>query len=327
MIKELAPIILFVYNRPDHTRQTVEALQKNEFAKESVLYVFSDGPKENATQEQLEKIQEVRKYIHSINGFKSIHIEESENNKGLANSIIFGVTKIVNEYGRVIVLEDDIVTHPFFLNYMNDCLNAYQLKTEIFMIGGFGRNLRFPKGYKRDVYMVHRSNSWGWATWKDRWAKADWDVSDFSKMSNDSVEIAKFNRGGTDMFPMLKMQMDGEINSWAIRWDYCLYKNDAYCVNPVVTFCENVGFDGSGVHCGELARPIVAPMYSKSHYDFEIVPDIKPNMRIEKEFHYFQSSGGLHNPTFYQTAKNRIYRKISQGVRLWNKIFDAFRKS
>ena len=121
-----APIILFVYNRPEHTKKTVETLKQNEHARESELFVFADGPKEETIEEQLSKIHQVREYISTIDGFRNVHIETSNHNRGLANSVIYGVTKIVNQYGRVIVLEDDIVTSTQFLKYMNQSLDTYE---------------------------------------------------------------------------------------------------------------------------------------------------------------------------------------------------------
>ena len=286
MTKELAPIILFVYNRPDHTRQTVEALQKNEFAEDSVLYVFSDGPKENATQEQLEKIQEVRKYIHSINGFKSIHIEESENNKGLANSVIYGVSKVIKQYGSVIVLEDDLITHPKFLSFMNDGLVAYEKDMRIFNVGGTNYNIKPPKSYKDSVYIVHRSESCGWGTWKDRWDNIDWNIEDYNSFCKDRKAIRLFNRGGDDMFRILQLQMKGEVDSWAIRWDYHMYKNNAYCVRPWRSCVSNIGFDGTGIHSGTMdVSDYNSNFVTSKDFLYSFPNGIKPNRKVEKIFH------------------------------------------
>ena len=264
----LAPIILFAYNRPNHTRQTINALQQNDLAGDSDLFVFCDGPKKTASEEQKRNINSVRQIVHDIKGFKSITIEESSQNKGLANSVIAGVTKILDKYGKVIVVEDDIITHPFFLRYMNDCLNIYQDRKDVFMIGGFNYNIRIPKDYKEDVYIVHRSCTWGWATWKDRWNKADWCVRDYQTMCNDKKAQMIFNRGGLDMFPMLQAQMEGKIDSWGIRWDYCMYKNDGGCIHPVKSLCHNCGFDGSGIHCDSLSDKYTAPLYEISFFIF-----------------------------------------------------------
>lgn len=309
MKNNLAPVILFVYNRLDHTRQTVEALQKNELAAESTLYVFADGAKEDATDEQREKVQDVRNYIHSITGFKEIIIVEAPKNKGLANSVITGVTKVINKHGKVIVVEDDIVTHPFFLRFMNDCLDVYEKRHDIFMIGGFGRNIKFPLFHKNDVYLVHRSNSWGWSTWKDRWMKADWNVGDYDTMCTDIIAQEKFNRGGFDMFSLLKAQMEGRIDSWAIRWDYCMYKNNAFCVNPVKTFIRNQGLDGSGIHCGRFSTEITAPLYNKKAYSIILPPNIEANKKIEKELQYYLAHWA-HLPTLFEKVKSAFFLAV-----------------
>ena len=283
----IAPIILFVYNRLEHTEKTVEALLKNEFASDSVLYIFADGIKPNASPEQERKIRAVRDYIHSICGFKKVVIEESKYNRGLANSVIYGVSKIINEFGRVIVVEDDIVTHPFFLRFMNDCLNTYSLRKDVFMIGGFSVNIRFPWWYRKDIYATYRSCSWGWATWKDRWNQADWSVADFRSFSCNPQKIAQFNRGGDDMFPMLKAQMDGKIDSWAIRWDYCMTSHNAICIRPVKSLCVNYGMDGSGVHCGYVENVLNNELYSSEEYNFHFISAIKPSRVISKRFKRF----------------------------------------
>lgn len=314
----LAPIILFVYNRLWHTRQTVEALQKNELVTESELYVFCDGPKESATDEQREKVHEVQEYVQSITGFKKLHIKVQESNMGLANSVINGVTEVVEKYGKVIVVEDDIVTHPFFLRFMNDCLNVYEDRLDIFMIGGYNPNIKFPSKYKDDLYVVHRSCSWGWATWRNRWILADWNVSDYYLMCENQSLQNRFNRGGGDMFPMLKAQMDGKIDSWAIRWDYSMYKHDALCVRPVKSLCSNCGLDGSGVHCGFLPDNYTAPLYASNDYKFHFNKNVTINSKIAKEFAYYQQHGGKHLPdhVLWLSIKQRCYFiRVKLGLR------------
>ena len=305
----LAPIILFVYNRPEHTRKTVEALQKNELASESILYVFADGAKPNATQEQLAKINEVREYIESINGFKKVHIEISEKNKGLANSVIAGVTKIIEEYGRVIVVEDDIVTHPFFLRFMNDCLDTYEKRQDIYMIGGYNQNFTFPWWYKKDVYLTWRSCSWGWATWKNRWDNADWEVKGYEEMLNDKSLQQLFNRGGDDNFPMLKCQMEGKCDSWCIRWDYCMFKNNAFCVAPRKTLVNNCGIDGTGVHCGEFPPNYTAPYPSNKNYYFVLEENIKFYPEINERLKSFLRQ----DPTKFR-ALLRFVKRIIKNI-------------
>lgn len=307
----LAPIVLFVYNRPWHTRQTVEALQKNELAKESVLYVFADGPKSGVTEEQLNNIKETREYVRQITGFKEIHIEEAEKNKGLANSIISGISKVINQYGKVIVVEDDLVTHKYFLRFINDALSVYEDDMRLFMVTGCNYNVRIPRCYRKDVYLAHRSGSTGWGTWKNRWDLADWDVSDFDTLKSNPSEIVKFNRGGDDMMRMLQAQMDGKIDSWAIRWDYCMYKNDAYCIRPVETLVNNIGFDGTGVHSGKMnIDGLMAPTYSHSKYRIKFKKRIKANPKVEKAFWDFNSGNWKEEVPLAKRVKRKIKRVL-----------------
>lgn len=306
-MKNLSPIILFVYNRPWHTQQTVEALQKNELASESVLYVFADGPKPDATEEQLNNIRETREYVRQITGFKEIYIEEAEKNKGLANSIIGGVTKVINQYGKVIVVEDDLVTHRFFLRFVNDALDVYKDDLRLFMVTGCNYNVKIPRLYKKKVYIAHRSGSHGWGTWKDRWDLADWEVKGYNALNGDLDEVKRFNRGGEDMMPMLQAQMEGKIDSWAIRWDYCMYKNDAYCIRPIETFVYNIGFDGSGVHCGTMSMDgFVAPFYHDTKYKIRLKKNIQPNSKVEEAFWNFNSGNWTEEVPFAKRIKRRI---------------------
>ena len=300
----LAPIILFVYNRPEHTKKTVDALKKNEFASESVLYVFSDGAKEEATEEQKNKIREIRNYIHTITGFKELIIEEAPKNKGLANSVIYGVTKVINTHGKAIVVEDDIVTHPFFLRFMNECLDKYEDRRDIFMIGGYNMAFEFPWWYWKDIYVVHRSCSWGWATWKSCWDLADWSVSDYSIMCQDINLQNKFNRGGNDMFPMLTAQMNGKIDSWAIRWDYSLYKHDAVCIRPVRTLVTNNGLDGTGIHCKQTDDKTAKP-YNKLTYEIKLYKRLKVYTSIEQAFKntFYPAQPHPHPPFSYKIRR------------------------
>jgi hypothetical protein len=274
---KLSPIVLFVYNRPWHTRKTVEALQKNELAKDSLLYIFSDGPKK---EEDISKIKEIRDYIKTIKGFKEVKIFESGKNKGLANSVISGVTKIINKHGEVIVLEDDLITSPIFLVYMNKLLNKYKEEKKIYSITGYNfpeKVMRIPKDYRFDVYFNPRAASWSWATWKDRWEKVDWEVKDFENFKKKKDLQKKFNIGGEDMSQMLIHQMEGKIDSWAIRWCYHHFKNKAFCVYPIKSYIDNIGLDGSGIHCG------VNYEYQNVNLSDKLDPEIPPWIELNEE--------------------------------------------
>jgi len=244
---DLAPIVLFVYNRPDHTRQTVEALQKNVLAVGSELFIYSDAAKnENAEQ----KVNEVREYIKSIDGFKKITIIEREKNWGLANSIIDGVTKIVNEYGKIIVLEDDLVTSPYFLKFMNEALEFYKDEEKVMSISGYTYPFKMPKNYKEDVFLFYRSSSWGWATWKHEWSNVDFSITKKHEIFHNKQMQKSFNKGGNDLFAMLKMQMEGKINSWAIRFALSHSLQNKFGLFSIKSLAQNIGHDDSGTHCG-----------------------------------------------------------------------------
>lgn len=281
----LAPIVLFVYNRPRHTQQTVEALRKNDLATESDLFIFADGPKVNATEEQKEKIRQVREYIHKINGFKSVTIFEKETNCGLANSVVYGVTKVIDQKGKVIVLEDDIITHRFFLRFMNEALNFYEHDDRIYNIGAYIENIGIPKDYNKDIFASYRCETWGWATWKDCWAKYNHEFDHFEILKTRKVkDVSKFNRGGDDLFLMLEALERGQIDSWALRWQHCMFLNNALCVRPVINLVANIGCDGTGIHSGDRGqegfKEMSSPMYNKNYYDFRMVKNIEIDTEI-----------------------------------------------
>ncbi len=174
----LAPIVLFVYNRPWHAEQTLKALMLNELANESELFIYCDGPKPNALEKELNKIIEVRQVIRKKKWCKEVAIIESDINLGLANSILKGVTEVVNKYGKIIVLEDDIVVTDDFLFFVNNSLYYFEKKKEVFHINGFNNesNLQYLLD---DYYFLNFMSCWGWATWRDRWSQLNLDFSYF----------------------------------------------------------------------------------------------------------------------------------------------------
>lgn len=242
---KLAPVVIFTFNRLEHTKKTIEELKINILAEETEIFIFSDGPR---TEEENKKVELVRQYIRNIDGFKSVEIIESKNNKGLAKSVIEGVTEIINKYEKVIVLEDDLVTSKFYLKYMNESLELYEKRNDIWSISGYGPDIDIPSTYKEDVYITRRGSSWGWATWKDRWNSIDWDIKEYSEFRTDKKEIDKFNEFGKDLSPMLEDQIKGRIDSWAIRWVFNQYKKDMWTIYPIKSLVRNIGNDLSGTH-------------------------------------------------------------------------------
>lgn len=236
-----APIALFTYSRADHTRQAVESLLRNKEAAESDLYVFSDGPK---TEEKREAVQQNRAYIHTIQGFNSIHIIEREKNWGLANSLIAGITEIVNKYGRVIVVEDDLILSPYFLQFMNEALEKYKDEDRVASISAF---LNPVEGDVPETFFLRYFACWGWATWK-----RGWDI-----LINDDRELLRrlrwkkndFNIGGTGPFyGILYCDKVGLNDSWAVRFYASQFLTGKLQLFPGRTLAVQTGTDGSGTH-------------------------------------------------------------------------------
>lgn len=244
-ISKLAPIALFVYNRPQHTKRTIESLLGNSESQYSDLYIFSDAPK---SESAALNVRLVRQYIREVAGFNSITIVERENNWGLANSIIEGVTRLCSEYDNVIVLEDDLYLSPHFLAYMNTSLRRYADNEKVMQIAGY----MFPNelNTQNDALFLPFISSWGWATWSSAWAKFNPSASRYPELESDSKKIKEFNLNGNyNYFKMLQNQQLGKTNSWAIRWYLSVFFLKGLTLYPKNTLVENIGFDGSGENC------------------------------------------------------------------------------
>ena len=251
----LAPISLFVFSRPDHTRRTVEALAANTLARHSDLFVFADHWKRESQRDAVGQVQDYIATLGSRGWFRHVYVTCAKENLGLAASIISGVTQVISQSVRCVVLEDDLVTGPGFLQYLNDALDFFAGDRRIWSISGYSSRLRFPPDYDKDLYLSYRSSSHGWATWRDRWEMVDWDVKDYASFRHNLLKRLRFNRGGGDLSRMLDRQMAGRRDSWAIRWCYAQHLHDAYAVYPVRSLVRNLGFDGSGTHCeGSINR-------------------------------------------------------------------------
>jgi hypothetical protein len=241
-----APILLFTYKRLDTLKQTVAALEKNDMAASSDLFIFSDAAK---NEEDKAVVAQVRAYLKTIAGFRSIQIIEREKNLGLARSIISGTSWVLSTYDRVIVVEDDLITTPNFLAFMNGGLERYKGETSVFSIAGFSFNLKPPKlHYEYDAYFLNRAWPWGWATWKDRWNDIDWEVRSYASFKKNKRLRKAFSAGGSDLNKMLREQMEGKIDSWAIRWTYHQFCIGGITLFPVYSKVYNAGFDKFATH-------------------------------------------------------------------------------
>jgi hypothetical protein len=241
-----APIIMFMYNRPIHATLALEALSKNELAIESDLTIFCDGPK---SLKDVELVRLTREVAYSAKGFRSVRIVERATNMGLANSIINGVTDVCNKRDRVIVLEDDLVTAPSFLRFMNNALDKYQDESRVGSIHGYW----YPVDcVVPDTFFLRGASCWGWATWSRAWQRFESDGLKLLKELRSRNLQNDFDLDGAFKYTnMLKAQVAGRNNSWAIRWHASAFIADLLQLSPGKSLIQNIGFDYSGTHCSD----------------------------------------------------------------------------
>lgn len=292
---KLAPIALFTYNRLQHARLTIEALAANELASESDLYVFSDAPR---TEAQHEAVHKVREFLHTVNGFKSITIIERETNLGLANSIIDGVTRLTESHGRVIVLEDDLFTSPYFLRYMNEALEMYADDEQVVSVHGYVYPL---KKHVPELFFIRGADCWGWATWQRGWQLFDENGSRLLSRLREQKLEKKFNFGNS--YPYMKMledQVNGINNSWAIRWNAAAFLENRLTLYPGQSLVRNIGFDESGTHCG-----------ANENFDVVLVNSPVPMKRIAL-VESVEGTRAFRN--FFRSLKSGFFKRLKRSI-------------
>jgi len=290
-----APIVLFVYNRPSHTRETVEALRRNILADRSELFIFSDGPRGGS---DCEKVESVREYCRTVRGFKKIVIRESQENRGLAASIIGGVTEVVRAYGKIIVMEDDLVSSPHFLSYMNEALSIYEQEEKVMHIGGY----MFPISSEGlpETFFFRESNCWGWGTWARAWLHYK---KDAQKLINTFTrqQVREFNLDGYHKFwRQVKENYSGRRDTWAIFWYASIFLRRGLCLHPSVSLIQNIGHDSSGKNCpGTDIYTVALRKTPISYFEEEQWENPEALRRIQM---YFRST----RPSFLQRLQNRL---------------------
>lgn len=300
-MSSFAPIALFVYNRPEHTQQTLQFLQQNVLAAQSELFIFSDGPKTIADRQAVEKVRQV---IKQVSGFKSVAVIEREHNIGLANSIIDGVSKLCQSHKKVIVFEDDLISSPYTLSYFNDALSLYQQQNLIMHIGAY----MFPIDRQGlpETFFNRIATSWGWATWARAWQHFKPNIDQLLSQFN-TDKIAQFSIDNKmNFWKQMQDFKHGKNNSWAIRWYASIFLKGGLALHPAQSLVHNIGHDGSGIHSG-----------NNSIYDVSI--KLEPIRSFPKEI--------KEDPDAYQAMKNFFaHRKGSLLQRVIRLIKNKMRK-
>ena len=279
----LAPIIIFSYNRPDHLKRTLEALSKNEWATESDLFIFCDGAKENASEEQKKRIAQSRIVAHSAQGFKTVYVVERERNFGLADNIIEAVTEVVNKFGKVITLEDDVITSRGFLRYMNDALDMYESDLRVMHISAYmyPHKQKLPETF---FYEVPYPGG-GWATWKRAWEYFSNDIDELYAYW--SQRWKEFNKFGEDYLQkQLEANKEGRLYTWFIKWHAVLLRMNGLTLYPHTSLTNNIGFDDSGSNCGSMTKFDID--HPADHVTISRVP-IKENRKAARIIRHFYS--------------------------------------
>lgn len=316
-----SPIALFAYNRPNHLRQTVDALCANDLARKSQLFVFSDAHKSENDRDDVEK---VRKYIRAIKGFANVDIIERKNNYGLADSIVEGVTTLIEKYGRVIVVEDDLVTSPFFLRYMNEALDRYADDERVMHIAAYMPSIDIAG--LPESFFLRNSSCWGWATWQRAWKY-------FSRNGKRIVEsfdrdtVYKFNLDGAyDYWSQLIANEQNKLKTWAVYWYACVFERGGLCLHPRESLVMNTGFDGSGVNCGDrsdqlssLSSKLITyfPIRSEDFIENQLaVQRLQRYLKVKTPKTLFKPHGILHHLAFLDRYRLKALAIISFMKRL-----------
>lgn len=296
----LAPILLFVYNRPDHARRAIESLQANTLAAQSELFIYADAA---ANPEASVAVDEVHTLINHVEGFAAVHTVLRERNYGLAANIIDGVTNLTRRYGRVIVVEDDLVVAPYFLQFMNDALDVYADEHRVGHIQAcdFTQDPSLP-----DTFLIKFTGSWGWATWERAWRHFNPDGRALLQQMKERGLCHRFDFNGRYRFTrMLRRQTEGKNNSWAIRWNASLFLDDILSLNVGRSLVSNIGFDGSGTH-SRTGDPYTSKLFMQRLPVVRIEP-IQENLEARKAFERYYARTN----SFWARARRRLKQLLT----------------
>jgi hypothetical protein len=300
-----AQIAVFAFNRPTHLEMCLESLKNNPEANYCDLTVFIDGPRNNSDEHLVNAVYEI---AENATGFQSVNVVKSQSNKGLATSIINGVNKIFENSDEIVVLEDDLIVSPYFLNFMLNSLEKYRKETMVASIHGYIPNLSAELD---EPFFLRGADCWGWATWRDRWAMTEWNGTKLRDKLKVMNLVNQFNLdGGYNYFGMLERQIRGENDSWAIRWHASMFIQNRLTLYPSKSLVINTGMDGSGRH-SSVSKKYDTQLSNSPIYLADI--QISESINAREAFKAFFESNSLLNKT---TIVSRFIRKIRKKLSL-----------
>lgn len=295
-----APVVMFTYNRPEHTSRTISSLLRNTLAKETEVTIYSDAPK---SELDVETVAEVREYLRSVSGFRSLNIIEQTENQGLANSIISGVTRSVNQHGRTVVLEDDMLTSPHFLTYMNQALDFYQEEQKVMHVAGWGYPIS-EEGLDNS-FLWRGMNCWGWATWADRWRYFEKDTAKLIRQ----VPLYKRRhfdlKGRRKYWSEVENNRSGKVDTWAVFWYATIYLRGGLCANPTVSLVRNIGLDGTGMHCISGVEHLAGELSQQSSFRFQSEIEENP-LAFKRILEFYDKHRGPLTRRIYNRCKGEF---------------------
>ncbi len=247
------PVLIFAYKRPVLCGRLLDSLEGNIDSSMIDLHVFIDGPR---CEEEIPLINSTALLFSNVRWAKSIKINRFAHNKGLAASVISGVSSALQSHGSVIVLEDDLVLSRYFLVFMKEAICRYRESKDVYAISGYNHTVEkmpIPKHYTYPIYLASRPSTWGWATWADKWQGVNWGRAYAREAMANRESMAKLRKAGPDLPRMLKRQAEGEIDSWGIMWSLHLAKQGGLAVYPTQSYVDNTGFGEDGTHCNKGA--------------------------------------------------------------------------
>jgi hypothetical protein len=303
-IRQWAPIALFIFKRPAHTRRVIESLRGCTGFAESRVFVFADGPR---NPEDVPAVEETRAEARRLLGDHAVFVER-EINLGVDNSIIAGVSELCDRYGRVVVVEEDLILSPNFLHFLNAGLTRYESEARLMQVCGYMFDVPELRE-SRDAIFLPMVNSWGWATWKRAWSQLDPDATGWRERLRDDRERRRFDLDGNYKYArMLTDHMRQNVPAWDIRWYYSVFVQDGLVLFPPRTLVLHE-FDGTGTHDRFALPAHQAQLEMRTMFDF---PDRVTESPAKK--HVFRAVGA-YRPSSFMNKSIALARFLGRRLR------------